>query len=73
MSTAVDQMSATANHAAEALLASARSHKRAERAHRRSAQEAMEALNQLRRECAAAGIRLVVAPTGGMDHDRTDR
>jgi predicted Zn-ribbon and HTH transcriptional regulator len=69
MTVASEQM---ANRAAEALLNSARSHKRAERAHRRSAQEAMEALSQLRRECERLGIRLVVAPPGGMDHGPRD-
>lgn len=51
----------------------ARNHKAAAAAHRRMAQQGMEALERLRRDCEAAGIHLVIAPTEAQTHDRRDR
>lgn len=50
----------TAAQRANELQNGAREHKRAEFQHRRRARELMEELNQLRIECEARGIRLVI-------------
>ena len=72
MTTAQASIATAAQTAADALLASARSHKRAASHHRRAAQQDMQALEHLRRVCAQSGIRLVVRAQEGTDaHDHS--
>lgn len=60
--TTAEAPGATANDQARELLERARFHKRQANRHRRAAQAAMQALDDLRRDCARLGIRLVIEP-----------
>ena len=51
---------AAAANAARALKEAAKGHKRAQAFHRRGAQQCMKALADLKRDCAALGIQLIV-------------